>query len=76
MVLCLYIDTSITLITGVLCVQKIDGASETASGTGGAKPEELLILCILHKPNPSRWNTLVLCPFRVCHVVFLASSAL
>lgn len=64
MVLCLYIDTSITLITAALCVQKIDGANDTASGTNGAEPAELLNLYILHKPNPLRRNTLVLCDIK------------
>lgn len=51
-ILCLYIGTSITLITAVLWVQKIDGASDTASGINGAEPDELLNLYVLHKLNP------------------------
>lgn len=60
----LYIDTSITLITGALCLQKIDGANDTASGINGAEPDELLNLYILHKPNPFIWNILVLCDLK------------
>ena len=64
MVLCLYIDTSITLITGALCLQKIDGANDTASGIDGAEPDELLNLYMLHKPNTFIWNILVLCDLK------------
>jgi len=60
MVLCLCIDTSITLITAALCVQKVDDANDTASGINGAEPAELLNLYILHKSNPFMWNTFVL----------------
>lgn len=43
MLLWLYIDTSATLITAALCVQKIDGANDTASGMELSQPSYELI---------------------------------
>lgn len=51
-VLCLSVEISITLITAVLCVQKIDGANDRESGIHGAEPAELwnlnILLCGIH----------------------------
>lgn len=63
LVLCLYTDASVTLITITVYVQKIDGANDTSSAINGAEPAELLNLCLLHKPSPFIWNILVLCNF-------------
>lgn len=56
---CLGVDISITLITAVLCVQKIDGANDRESGIHGAQPAELGEFI-----HSFIWNTLVLCHFK------------